>query len=48
MLATMCGRFALYTEPVNVARFLQVTPDGVEGTGSQAGTSRRPSAPWCS
>jgi putative SOS response-associated peptidase YedK len=25
----MCGRFALYTEPVKVARFLQATPDGV-------------------
>jgi putative SOS response-associated peptidase YedK len=30
MLATMCGRFALYTEPVKVARFLQATPEGVK------------------
>ena len=27
----MCGRFALYTEPVKVARFLQATPGGVRG-----------------
>jgi putative SOS response-associated peptidase YedK len=26
----MCGRFALYTEPVKVARYLQATLDGVE------------------
>ena len=26
----MCGRFALYTEPVKVARFLQASPDGVK------------------
>ena len=30
MLATMCGRFALYTEPVKVARFLQAMLDGVK------------------
>ena len=30
MLAPMCGRFALCTEPVKVARFLQATADGVE------------------
>jgi putative SOS response-associated peptidase YedK len=29
-LTHMCGRFALYTEPVKVARFLQATPDGVK------------------
>src|ERR1017187_4521627 len=26
----MCGRFALYTEPVKIARFLQATPEGVK------------------
>jgi putative SOS response-associated peptidase YedK len=26
----MCGRFALYTEPVKIARFLQATPQGVK------------------
>jgi hypothetical protein len=26
----MCGRFALYSEPVKVARFLQATPEGVK------------------
>jgi putative SOS response-associated peptidase YedK len=26
----MCGRFALHTEPVKIARFLQATPEGVK------------------